>query len=167
MVPYLISLFGFIAALMLQLSLVSRTPLLSGTADVVLLYVIAVSLHQRSKNFWVLVFLFGFMVSFISVMPSFIAPLIYLAVFGAASLLRRRVWQTPLLAMFVITFLGTLFQQSLYLASLFLQNISFSFSTAFSDIILPSVLLNMLLAIPVHAIVQELMGNIYPAGADL
>jgi hypothetical protein len=36
------------------------------------------------------------------------------------------------------------------------------FSEVFSQIVLPTVLLNLLLAIPVHALVRDLAGRLYP-----
>ncbi|MFZ3070057.1 MAG: hypothetical protein WA110_02915 [Anaerolineaceae bacterium] len=167
MLSYLVSSLGFIIAMILQYGIVSRIPLLSGTADVILLFVAAWSLHQNKRYSWMVVLLFALIISLISAMPLFLPLIVYMVIFLVASSLKMRVWQTPLLSMFVLTFFGTLFQHGLYLIGLFVQGVSFSWAEVFANIVLPSVLLNMLLAIPVHALVQEMTRNLYPVGLEI
>ena len=88
---------------------------------------------------------------------------VYLASFG----LKQRVWQTPLLAMFLLTFGATILVNFLSIAVLFIQRIPFNFSIALVNVVLPSVFLNMFLAIPVHAIMRELSVWLYPQGAQI
>lgn len=166
MLPYLAGLMGFVVSLMLQLGIVSRTPMLSGTADLVLLFVAAWSLHEHSKRMWVLVLLFAAFVGFISATPFFVPVFIYLAIFLSSKFLNIWVWQTPLLAMFLLTFIGTLVQHVVYLVVFWVNQTPFNLGQAFTSVTLPSVLLNMLLAIPVHALVQELARTVYPIGSE-
>lgn len=167
MLSYLISCLGFIVSMILQYGIVSRTPLLAGTADLILLFVAAWSLHQNSRYFWVILALFGMIISVFSATPLFLPLITYMVIYLAANSLKVRIWQSPLLSMFLLTFAGTLFQHALYLVGLFSQGVSFSWTEAFSNITLPSVLLNMLLAIPVHALVQEVCRNLYPVGLEV
>lgn len=166
MFSYLIGSLGFLGAIMLQFGVISRTALLSGFGDLVLLFVAAWSLHQNSKHFWVLVAVFGALVGFISAVPAFVFVIVYLLVYLGATAIRLRVWQSPLLGMFLLTFVGTLLEHVLLaLVSLF-SGASFSLQLAFNEILLPSVLINMLLAIPVHALIQEISRSIYPQGFE-
>ncbi|MGB4596055.1 MAG: hypothetical protein WBI14_09140 [Anaerolineaceae bacterium] len=166
MLPYLVSAIGFVVAFMLQYGVVSRTTMLSGAADLILLFVAAWSLHEHNKRMWILVLLFASFVGFVSATPFFVPILVYLGIFLLSKILNIWVWRTPLLAMFLLTFVGTLFQHVLYLIVLWVTETPFDWGQAFANVTLPSILLNMLLAIPVHALVQEMARSVYPAGLE-
>jgi len=164
---YLLSVLSFIVTMMLQLGIFSRINLLSGSADLMLLFVAAWSLHQDHKRSWILVLIFGLILSSITAAPFFIPLMTYLLIFLAAKLLHLHIWRTPILSMFLLTFFGTLIEHGLYFVSLFIQGIGFSISSAFAKVLLPSVLLNMLLAIPIHALVQDAFRNEIPVGSEI
>ena len=141
--------------------------ILSGSPDLVLLLIIALCLHQKHRRFWILILIMGGVVGFVSALPFFIPMVVYMAVYLASFGLKQRVWQTPLLAMFLLTFGATILVNFLSIAVLFIQRIPFNFSIALVNVVLPSVFLNMFLAIPVHAIMRELSVWLYPQGAQI
>jgi hypothetical protein len=65
--------------------------------------------------------------------------------------------------MFSVTFLGTLIASILSFAILRLSDVSLPVGDVLGVLILPSVLLNMLLAIPVYAIMRDLARWVYPS----
>jgi len=158
---------SFVLALMLQYGVFSRWMILSGSPDLVLLLVIALCLHQKHNRFWILILIMGGIVGFVSALPFFVPMVVYTAVYLVSLSLKQRVWQTPLLAMFLVTFGATILANILSMAVLFVQRIPFNFSEALVTIVLPAVFLNMFLAIPVHAIVRELSVWLYPQGAQI
>jgi hypothetical protein len=79
-----------------------------------------------------------------------------------AYMFQRRVWQAPLLAMFSITFLGTIFVSLLSVGVLRLSDVAIPINDALGLVMLPSVLLNMLLAIPVYAVMRDVARWVYP-----
>ena len=164
---YFVSVLSFILALMLQYGLVSQTPLLGGLADLILLVTIAWGLHQRTRYFWVIILVMSAMVGAISAEPMLITIVAYMFVYLAAIWLREKILQSPLLAMFFLVFMGTLFQHILYMVSLFIARTAFNWREAIFNILLPSLILNMLLAIPVHALIQELARTTQPKATDL
>jgi cell shape-determining protein MreD len=164
---YLVIGMGFILTLMLQMGVASRLPLLSGTADLILLFLAAWSLQEHVKHFWIITIIAGIFVSLISAMPLYSPLIAYMSVIGIAYILKQRVWQTPVLAMFLVVFSGTLLQQFLYILSLQVSGITISWSTSFTFVTLPSLLINMLLVIPVYAVVQDLSMRVNPKGQDL
>jgi hypothetical protein len=87
----------------------------------------------------------------------------YFAVVYIAQTLQKRVWQAPLLAMFSVTFLSTLFVHILSFVVLRLLGTPLVFGDVIGLITLPSLLLNMLLSIPVYAFMRELARWVYPA----
>lgn len=166
MISYLLGFTGFLVSLMLQLSVFSQWKILSGSADIILLFVIAWCLQDRSKWLWVMLLVIVGMVSLVSALPFFILAIVYLVVFRVSRLLHDRVWQTPLLAMFVLTFGATLLQTILTVGYMFIQRVDINFSEALIQVALPALLLNMLLAIPIHALVRELAFLAFPQGVE-
>ncbi len=167
MLIYLAYGMSFVLAMMLQYGVFSRWMILSGSPDLVLLLIIALCLHQKHRRFWILILIMGGVVGFVSALPFFIPMVVYMAVYLASFGLKQRVWQTPLLAMFLLTFGATILVNFLSIAVLFIQRIPFNFSIALVNVVLPSVFLNMFLAIPVHAIMRELSVWLYPQGAQI
>lgn len=86
----------------------------------------------------------------------------YLLVVIMARLLQRRVWQAPLLAMFGITFIGTLILHIFSLGALRLNGTALPIVETLGLLTLPSILLNMLLAVPVYAVMRDLAHWMYP-----
>jgi len=149
-------------AVMLQTSIVERINLLNGAADLVLLILAAWSLQERVRSAWVWGVAAGLLVAFVSVVPWYVYLVGYLAIVGMARLLAHRVWQAPLLAMFTVTFIGTMVLLMLTYVERSLFEVSLPFNFSFAQIILPSILLNLLLAIPIHAIIRDLANRLYP-----
>lgn len=146
----------------LQTAVVSRLPLLQGTADLVMLTLLAWALHEQVSSSWSWGLIGGGMVAFASALPFFVPIGSYLFAIGFARLLTRRVWQTPILAMLLATFAGTLFMHLFSIAILQLTGDPLSWRESLNLVTLPSLLLNLLLALPVYALVHDLVSWVYP-----
>jgi len=147
----------------LQSAVISQITLLAGYADLVLVILAAWALHVDSSNAWQWALLSGVMVSFVSKLPWPVTFAGYLFLVLIAQILRRRVWQAPLLAMFSIVFLGALFMGLLALVTLNILGGSYPVSETIGLVILPSILLNLLVSIPVYAMVRDLAHWVAPA----
>ena len=152
-----------VMALVLQTAMVSRLPLLAGTADLVLIIIAAWSLQENVESAWLWSLLAGLMVGAASGLPMVVPVLAYLAVTGLARLVLRRVWETPVLAMLLVVFAGTLISSLLALAAVSISGGAYPAADAFSLIVLPSLLLNLLLALPVYAVMRDIGFWVYPA----
>ncbi len=147
----------------LQSSIISQIKLLSSYADLPLILLAAWALQERVRSAWHWAFVACMMIGFISSMPWPVFVTGYLGVVYIAQILQRRVWQAPLLAMFSVTFAGTIFMHLLSFAVLRILGTPFSFGDVAGLITLPSLLLNMLFAIPVYAIMRDLARWVYPS----
>jgi cell shape-determining protein MreD len=152
-------------AVILQTAVISRMNLLSGSADLVLIILGAWGLQERVRSAWIWGVAAGLLVGIVSAVPWYIYLASYLVVVGAARLLTRRIWQAPLLGMFAITFTGTLVLLMLTFFYRSVFEVPLALSQAFIQVMLPSLLLNLLLAIPVHALVRDLAQRLYPGEA--
>lgn len=150
-------------AVILQSAIVSRLSLLSGYADLILVLLAAWALQEGVTTAFHWAFLASIMVSFSSQLPWFIYLLGYVGVVFLALLLQRRVWETPLLAMFSVTFLGTLLMHLMSYAYLRLAGDPLPFGDSMGLITLPSILLNMLLAIPLFGMMRDLARWVFPS----
>jgi rod shape-determining protein MreD len=153
--------------LVLQTAILSQIPLLHGTADLVLLAVVAWALQKRVQTAWHWGIIGGLMVSFVSGLPLGVYLVSYLLSIGLALALRRRVWQAPFLAMLVVVFFATLISHLLAVLALRLSGVGLQPLEAINLVTLPSILLNLLLAIPIYTLVSDLANWIYPQPLDV
>src|SRR6266487_2768911 len=149
-------------SVILQSAVISRVYLLSGIADLPLVMLAAWALQEEVDSAWHWAAATGLLVGFISAISWTVPVLGYIAVVALARIFQRRIWQAPLLAMFSITFLGTIIVSLLSLAVLRFSDVPLLISDVLGLLMLPSVLLNMLLAIPVYAVMRDLARWVYP-----
>jgi rod shape-determining protein MreD len=162
LIAQLVCLLLLVTFYLLQMSVFSQMPLISGTADLILLFFAAWTLQERVKYRWIWVVIGGLAISLLSAMP-FFAPLVgYVGVYVIARILQRKVWQAPMLAMLIVTLLGTLSQHIVYIVALQVSGAPISWGESLDRVILPSVLLNLLFALPMYAIVNDVVGRLFP-----
>jgi rod shape-determining protein MreD len=153
-------LFGILA--IIQSTIVSTMPLLNGTADLILLFIVAWALQDRVDSAWQWCLIGGIFASLYSALPIGSFIIAYMICLGIARFLKRRIWKAPFLAMLAATFICTLLVQLLSLGIRFLTGVSIPLMNVLNLILLPSLLLNLILAIPVFAIVRDLAHWLYP-----
>jgi rod shape-determining protein MreD len=153
-------LFGVLA--IIQSTIVSTMPLLNGTADLLLLFIVAWALQERVDSAWQWCLIGGIYASLYSGLPfgSFIVA--YMICVGIAGLLKRRIWKAPFLAMLATTFICTLVVQLISLSVRLITGVSIPLISVLNLILLPSLLLNLILAIPVFSIMHDMANMLYP-----
>lgn len=149
-------------AVIFQASILSRVQLLSGAADLPMLIIAAWVLQDRVTTVWHWAALACALTAYISALPWPVVVLGYLALVMVAQTLQKRVWQASLLAMFSVVFIGTVVMQGLSYLALFALGTSLPLEDVAGMVLLPSLLLNLLLSIPVYAWVRDLAGWVYP-----
>jgi len=167
MISTLISIPLFALLVMVQSAIVSRLPLLRGFPDLILLTMIAWALHERVTTSWQWGILGGIIAGYMSAIPIVVPIAGYLGAIAMARVFQHRIWKTPLLAMFLTTFLATLFYHGLTIGALQFAGTRFSIEQAVNLITLPSILLNLALALPVYGLVKELADWLYPVKIEL
>jgi cell shape-determining protein MreD len=153
--------------IILQSAVISRIPLLHGTADLVLLVIVAWALRERVRAHWQWSSMGGLMASFISGLPFGVLLGGYLLITLVAVYVRSQIWRVPALSMLAVTFLGTLIIQFLSIASLWVVGTTLPILDTLNLIVLPSLLLNLLLALPVYIIIKELADWLYPEEIEI
>jgi hypothetical protein len=152
-----------VLVVILQSAVIRRITLLSGYADLALVMLAAWALQEDVKSAWHWAVATGLLVGFVSGILWIVPVISYLVVVALANILQGRMWQAPLLAMFSITFLGTIISNLLSLIVLRFLGVPLVIGDTLGLLVLPSVLLNMLIAIPVYAVMRDLARWTYPS----
>ena len=147
---------------LLQMVAISRLPLVHGSADLVLLVLAAWGIHDKATNAWQWALIGALIISFTSALPWPAIFLPYLTVALLARQLHSRIWRTPIFAMLLVTIAGTLFQHILAFISLQLSNVPIDFSNVLGNITLPSLILNLILALPMYLVIHDVVRWIFP-----
>ena len=151
----------FLIAGIIQVSIFGRITLLQGTADLLMLSIIAWSINDRTKYSWIFVILCGLIMSYISAMPMNGYLWMYLLIWAMIRFIKTKVWEMPLILVLFMTIIGTLLVSGGTLALLFLRSASINYSDALSQIIIPSLVLNILMSIPIYAFLNDVINTIY------
>jgi rod shape-determining protein MreD len=150
-----------------QSAIFSQVHLLYGTIDLVLLVVVAWSVQERVKTAWHWGVIAGLLASLATAVPALAIILAYVLSAGIAIYMRRIFYQRPLLAMITATFLATLITQSISVAALVINGTPIALLEAFYMITIPSAMLNLLLAVPVYALIGDLANWLYPEAIEI
>jgi hypothetical protein len=148
--------------LVLQTTLFSQVTLLHGCVDLVLLWVAAWSLQKQVTSTWFWTILAAIAVAYVTAIPWFVPVISYPLITLIAKWINKRVWQSPLLMMFVVTLIGSIISNGLSYVALAFTGVTIPLKTGLVQVMIPSVLINLLLALPVFAIVRDTAQWVYP-----
>ena len=153
--------------LIFQSAVVSQFPLLHGTADLVLIAVVAWAIQKNVESAWQWGIIGGLMIGFVSEIP-LVVPLVgYLLAVGLTVALRQRVWQIPILAMLVATFFGTLAVNLATFTVLRIGGTPLPVFESLNLVVLPSLVLNLLLSFPFYIVLGDLAKWLYPEELEM
>ena len=155
-----IPVLGFIS--ILQSAVVSRLPLNHGTADLVLVVLVAIALQKTSTTSWQWSIVGGLFTDFISGLPFGIFTVSYLIATGIAHIIRKRIWRFSFLMQLLVVFSGTVLSHGMAYMVLFLMGSNISFITALQVITLPSIILNFMLSLPIFILTQDILEQVHP-----
>lgn len=148
--------------LVLQTTLFSQVTLLHGSVDLVLLWVAAWSLQKQVTSAWFWTILAAIAVAYISAIPWYVPVICYPFITIIAKWINKRVWQSPLLMMFLVTIISSIVSNGLSYVALALSGVAIPLKTGLVQVMIPSVLINLLLALPVFAIARDTAQWVYP-----
>lgn len=150
-------------AAIVQTTVISRMVLLSGYADLMLVILAAWALNADASTTWLWAVFGGVLISFMSGMPWPIPIIGYLFVVILAQLLKQRIWQAPLIALFSVIFIGSLVMNALTIIVLSFLGTPLPIGDSLGLIVLPSTLLNLFFAVPVYLIFRDIAQWASPA----
>jgi len=146
----------------LQSAVISKLPLNRGTADLMLVVIVAITLQKSVKTAWQWSIVGGLLIDSFSGLPFGLFTTSYLITTGIAFLLRERVWQYSFLMQLLVVLSGTIIIHSLSMLVIFLQGSSLHLTTVLQAVTLPSIILNFMLSLPVFIIIQDIVQQLNP-----
>lgn len=165
--PTLLAIPLLTLAVMVQSAILSQVTLLRAPPDLVLVTVTSWAVHERVQGGWTWAVVGGLVAGFVSELPVWVFVGGYLVVAGIAAVLKKRVWGAPLLALLTAVLLGTVTMHGLAFATLRALGTPINPVEAINLIVLPSLLLNILVAIPIQGLVETLAGWLFPAEMEM
>jgi cell shape-determining protein MreD len=146
----------------LQSTAISRITLINGCADLVLISVACWGVREKGYNAFVWALVGGLFTALITAMPFYIPIASYIFVALLAKILFRRIWQSPILMLIIVVFVGTIFQHILSIFYLQVNGVSAGLLTSLQNITLPSLLLNLFFVFPMYVVVSDLRQWVLP-----
>ena len=83
---------------------ISRIKLLSGSADIVLLAIVSWGISKKDSSIFFWALLGGFMISYISAMPSPPTIISYLIIAVITWIVQKRFWQSPIISILIVPY---------------------------------------------------------------
>jgi len=127
-----------------------------------MLAVLSWSLLTKDKSAWAWGIIASLFVGFYSEIPFMVYAISYLALVAIATYIKQQIWKKSYLSMLILTIIGTLFSHLIAFLFLILINAPYSLIDVINYITMPSLLLNILLAIPFFVIIQDVVELIMP-----
>lgn len=141
----------------LQSAVVSRMLINQGTADLMMVVLIAYTLQRSVTTAWQWGAVAGILADFFSGLPFGIYTISYLAIVGMGVLIRERVWRFSFLIQLLLVLIGTGITHGAALLILFFQGVTPPLSQVISLVTLPSLVLNFMLSLPVYLLTQDIL----------
>ncbi len=162
MIGAISALVVLILAAGLQSALFSQITLLHGQTDLMLLTLLAWYLHEDAPSSWVWAFLGGLMLGWLSALPWWLYAVVYSAAALLTTYLRRRLWRTSLFTYLLLIVFITPAILLLEYGYLRITGTPIALTDSLRLVVFPSLLLNLIFALPVYALVDEWILLFFP-----
>ena len=157
-------LFFVLVISMLQLGIFSNIQVLSGKIDLLMLGVIAWSLQKKTEIIDIFIYsiITIFFIHLISAEPILIIILLYSLMIFIVLWSKNNIQQLPVVSMLIFTAIFTFIHLAIFGFYLQLSGINVKAVDIFQTVILPSMLINLIAAIPIYLLTNELQHWVYP-----
>lgn len=157
----LFSLPILVILLILQTTIAGHLSLISGVVDLTLVWLAAWGLNSRDNSGYFLASFSGLLVAYITALPWYVYLAAYCSVIILAKFVMQRQWQAPLMTMFMITMVSSIFLYGLSIMALRVAGVNYQLESTIDTVVIPSIFLNLFFAIPVFAIVRDFSHWVY------
>lgn len=151
----------------LQSTVFSQVRLMGGQADLVLLAVVAWTLGGRWREAMILGVVGGACLDLLSAIPLGISSLALVAIAYGVSLTEGRLWGAHLLTPLGVVLASSLVFSALTLGGSLLAGAAFDASTIAARVVLPSLFLNLVLAIPATQLATLVQRSLFPPEVEI
>jgi rod shape-determining protein MreD len=160
---YVIGIPAIALLAILQTSLVSHLILLEGRPDLVLIAVIAWALTGKGKEAMILGFAGGLFLDAFSTVPLGVSSVALVIVAATASYSEGQFWGINPIMQLAAVLVGSLVYYATIILALVAIGQPIDLQYALGQIVLPSLFMNLILALPAVQITESLHGVLHPA----
>jgi rod shape-determining protein MreD len=146
----------------IQSSLLNRFPFLSGTANLILLATVSWALTGRVAEAMVWAFFGGLFLDLLSGAPFAVSSMALVSAVYLASLTEGRFWEAHPMAPPGVMAVASLVYFALTMAALWISGHPIDLALALTQVVLPSTLLNVLLALPAAQLAGRVREAAFP-----
>jgi len=154
-------------ALVFQNTVVTQIQLLYGAADLVMLVLLSWILQSEGKPKLWLGLLAGIFIGVSSASPFWLPVIGYVLLVWGVTVAQRKIWQVPVWLLLISTFIGSLVIYGLEIIYFWATGYPFDLLEVFNLVLLPSLVLNMILVLPVYGVVGEIAKAVYPREVEV
>ena len=163
----LTALLLLVVAMIFQNTVVTQVHLLYGAADLMMLVLLSWVLQSnRESNLWLGV-ITGLLVGISSAIPFWLPVIGYTILVWIVTVVQRQIWQVPIWLLLISTFLGSLLIYGIEVLYLLVIGVPMSLFEVLNIVLLPSLVLNMIVVLPVYAVVGEIVKAVYPKEVEV
>ncbi|MEJ2756952.1 MAG: hypothetical protein P8046_00590 [Anaerolineales bacterium] len=136
-------------------------------ADLMMLVLLSWIMHvtESAQLRWALVV--GLLVGVSSALPFWLPVIGYFVLAGAVTFVQRQMWQVPIWLLLISTFVGSFLINGIDSVYLWISGVPLDLVEFLNIVILPTLVLNMLMALPVYGLVGEVAKKVYPREVEL
>lgn len=145
-----------------QLSLSGKFMILNGFSDLLFVWMIAWIVQTKINHSWLWLIMAISVMSYVSAIPWYATAISYLILVGIASFIKGRLWQSPLLSFLLVLIIGSFIYYFAGLISLKINGSMIQFNESLNRIILPSIVMNLVFALPIYLISRDMILWLYP-----
>jgi len=164
---YLVGIPLLVGLAILQSSLLGTFHFIDGRPDLILLAVIGWALARGRTEAMVWGLVGGCLLDMFSELPFGSSAIALILIAYLVSLYEGRVWEAHLLMPLGITLVGSLFYHAWLLGVLLIMGRTIDLAFAFTRVIMPSVFLNVVLALPASQLLAGLRNRLYPPEVEI
>lgn len=151
-----------ILLMILQTTVVREINLLHGSADILLVWLCAWTLREDSQEKWIWIAVACALMVYFSAVPWFAVILGYLVIIILAKQIYQRLWQSPLISTFILVMASSITFYMVSYIGLQTGTNAYPFRETLIQVIIPSILLNLLFSIPVYVFARDVFQWTHP-----
>ena len=156
MISSVISLPIMLILTVIQTVVVSRIKLVGGTADIILLAIVSWGISKEDRSLFIWAIVGGILISLISAMPALAVISSYLMVASITRIFQRRLWQSPILAVLLSSFIGTIMKFIIDIIALQFMGIELDLPKSIEMTLATNLILNLFILFPIYLIISDL-----------
>jgi hypothetical protein len=135
---------------------------MGGSADLILLAIVSWGVSEKDRSVFIWALLGGIFISIISAMPTAAVISSYLVIASITRVIQKGLWQSPILAILLSSFIGTIAKFIIDIIVLQFMGIELTLSTSIKMTLGPNLILNLFILFPVYLIMSDLSNWISP-----